>query len=162
MAQQSTPHPSDRGRAEDVAAGTRGVLAAAGIALEQMGVARGVRALTSVNQQRGFDCPSCAWPDPDKRHTAEFCENGAKAVAWEATRLTVGEKFFAEHSLEHRLGELRILFNHRTYLLQKRNFQLLEFGFPILQYAIAGNETLLKLRTVQIRLSHLISLILGP
>lgn len=99
MAQQSTPHPSDRGRAEDVAAGTRGVLAAAGIALEQMGVARGVRALTSVNQQRGFDCPSCAWPDPDKRHTAEFCENGAKAVAWEATRLTVGEKFFAEHSL---------------------------------------------------------------
>ena len=46
-----------------------------------------------LNQIDGFDCPSCAWPDPDHRKTAEFCENGAKAVAWEATRKRVGARF---------------------------------------------------------------------
>ena len=89
----------DSGRAEQVAAGTRGVLAAVGIAVEQMGPVRGVRALSRVNQAEGFDCPSCAWPDPKDRHHAEFCENGAKAVAWEATRRRVDERFFAEHSV---------------------------------------------------------------
>ena len=90
----------ETGRAEQVAAGPRGVLAAVGIAVEQMGPVRGVRALSQVNQAEGFDCPSCAWPDPKDRHHAEFCENGAKAVAWEATRRRVDEKFFAEHSVD--------------------------------------------------------------
>lgn len=98
---------NDRGRAEQVAAGPRGVVAAVGIAVEQMGPVRGLRALTRVNQDDGFDCPSCAWPDPQQRHHAEFCENGAKAVAWEATRRKVDERFFAEHSvadLRHHSG----------------------------------------------------------
>ena len=52
-----------------------------------MGVKRSLKTLLSLNQKDGFDCPSCAWPDPDdERKTAEFCENGAKAVASEATR----------------------------------------------------------------------------
>ena len=57
-------------------------------ALEQMGVTRTARTLPKLNQVDGFDCQGCAWPDPDPshRHTAEFCENGAKAVAEEATR----------------------------------------------------------------------------
>ena len=57
-------------------------------AIEQMGVARARRTLLRLNQADGFDCQGCAWPDPDPehRHTAEFCENGAKAVAEEATR----------------------------------------------------------------------------
>jgi molybdopterin-dependent oxidoreductase alpha subunit len=56
--------------------------------------------LTAVNQKGGFACPSCAWPDPDgDRSPAEFCENGAKAVAWEATSKRVGPEFFARHSI---------------------------------------------------------------
>ena len=54
-----------------------------------------------MNQAEGFDCPSCAWRDPavnDRRH-AEFCENGAKAVAWEATSKRVDAAFFAAHSV---------------------------------------------------------------
>src|SRR5580765_5271291 len=58
------------------------------------GAVRNTRMLTVVNQKGGFDCPSCAWPDPDgDRHIAEFCENGAKAVAWEATNKRVMPEF---------------------------------------------------------------------
>lgn len=56
------------------------------------------RALLSVNQPDGFDCPGCAWPDPKEGSSFEFCENGAKAVTWEATAKRVDEDFFARHS----------------------------------------------------------------
>jgi len=71
-------------------------------AVQQMGVARTAQTLTKLNQVDGFDCQGCAWPDPDPehRHTAEFCENGAKAVAEEATRDRIGREFFARHSIE--------------------------------------------------------------
>ncbi|SFB60827.1 oxidoreductase alpha (molybdopterin) subunit [Rhizobium sp. NFR07] len=61
---------------------------------------KGNRALLSMNKPGGFDCPSCAWPDPDKPHFAEYCENGAKAVAWEATKKRTGPEFFAQHRVE--------------------------------------------------------------
>lgn len=64
-----------------------------------MGVVRTARTLLKVNQKDGFDCPGCAWPEGDKRHTAEFCENGAKAVAEEATLRRVTPEFFAGHPL---------------------------------------------------------------
>jgi molybdopterin-dependent oxidoreductase alpha subunit len=65
-----------------------------------MGLTRGVRALLQVNQTNGFDCQSCAWPSPDTdRHIFEFCENGAKAVADEATKRRVDREFFARHSV---------------------------------------------------------------
>ncbi|WP_055554331.1 FdhF/YdeP family oxidoreductase [Streptomyces sp. NBRC 110028] len=67
------------------------------IAHQQMGVRRTALTLLQVNQKKGFDCPGCAWPEPDKRHTAEFCENGAKAVAEEATLRRVTPDFFAAH-----------------------------------------------------------------
>ncbi|MFD7627243.1 FdhF/YdeP family oxidoreductase [Streptomyces sp. NPDC059851] len=69
------------------------------IAQAQMGLARTARTLLKVNQKDGFDCPGCAWPEGDKRHTAEFCENGAKAVAEEATLRRVTPDFFAAHPL---------------------------------------------------------------
>ncbi|MFD9339814.1 FdhF/YdeP family oxidoreductase [Streptomyces sp. NPDC060028] len=69
------------------------------IAQEQMGLVRATRTLLKVNQKDGFDCPGCAWPEGDKRHTAEFCENGAKAVAEEATLRRVTPEFFAAHPL---------------------------------------------------------------
>jgi molybdopterin-dependent oxidoreductase alpha subunit len=60
-----------------------------------MGVMRGVKTLSKVNQMDGFVCQSCAWPNPDaERHTVEFCENGAKAVADEATRKRVSPELF--------------------------------------------------------------------
>ncbi|UZJ31852.1 FdhF/YdeP family oxidoreductase [Streptomyces endophytica] len=67
------------------------------IAHQQMGVRRTALTLLRVNQPDGFDCPGCAWPEPDKPHTAEFCENGAKAVAEEATLRRVTPDFFAAH-----------------------------------------------------------------
>jgi len=73
-------------------------------ALGEMGVARSLSTLLAVNQEGGFDCPGCAWPDPSDRSAFEFCENGAKAVAEEATRARVGPEFFAANSIEELSG----------------------------------------------------------
>ncbi len=70
----------------------------------EMGLGRTFKALLKVNQKDGFDCPSCAWPDPDgKRNKAEFCENGAKAVASEATKARLTPEVFARHSISDML-----------------------------------------------------------
>ncbi|MFC5381085.1 FdhF/YdeP family oxidoreductase [Aquipuribacter nitratireducens] len=82
------------------AAGVPGVYHALEISWKQMGTGRTVRTLPLLNQKHGFDCPGCAWPDPDHRSPAEFCENGAKAVAEEATVRRVGPDFFREHSVD--------------------------------------------------------------
>ena len=98
--------------AKDSAAGIPGVVKGLSASLAEMGPLRSARTLLRVNQADGFDCPGCAWPDPGHRAVAEFCENGAKAVAEEATKRRVGPAFFAEHSLsdlagrtEHWLGK---------------------------------------------------------
>ncbi|MFG1912608.1 FdhF/YdeP family oxidoreductase [Kribbella sp. NPDC048928] len=82
------------------AAGVPAVLSSFKFGLREMGPVRSGRAFLKMNQDRGFDCPSCAWPDPEHKHTAEFCENGAKAVAWEATRKRVPRAFFAQNSVD--------------------------------------------------------------
>ena len=88
------------------AAGMPGVLASLSHAYRQMGAARSLRTLTTMNQVGGFDCPSCAWPEPDThRHVAEFCENGAKAVAWEATKRRATPDVFARYSIQELAGE---------------------------------------------------------
>ncbi|MBX7548871.1 FdhF/YdeP family oxidoreductase [Streptomyces sp. NPDC004232] len=74
------------------------------IAQRQMGVRRTALTLLRVNQKDGFDCPGCAWPEPDHRHAAEFCENGAKAVAEEATLRRVTPEFFAAHPVSDLTG----------------------------------------------------------
>src|SRR5437762_4295269 len=96
------------------AAGLGGVITSFRHALSEMGVRRSLRALTTINQKDGFDCQSCAWPDPDgDRHVAEFCENGAKATAWEATTRRATPDTFARHTVaelsalsDHQLGQL--------------------------------------------------------
>lgn len=81
-------------------AGGWGALKAVAIALKaQQIVQRGAQTLLKSNQSDGFDCPSCAWPDPKHTSSFEFCENGAKAVAWESTAKRIGAEFFAQHSL---------------------------------------------------------------
>lgn len=81
-------------------AGGWGALKAVALALkDQQVIARGAHVLMNQNKPDGFDCPSCAWPDPKHTSSFEFCENGAKAVAWEATTKKIGPDFFAAHSV---------------------------------------------------------------
>ncbi|MER6973551.1 FdhF/YdeP family oxidoreductase [Nocardioides sp. NPDC000445] len=94
------PEPTLRIKEPETAAvGLPGVAHSMEYALREMGPRRSLQTLLKVNQVGGFDCPSCAWPDPDHRKAAEFCENGAKAVAWEATRKRVDRAFFAANSI---------------------------------------------------------------
>ncbi|PRI10681.1 FdhF/YdeP family oxidoreductase [Leucobacter massiliensis] len=81
------------------AAGLGGVFHSMEPAITQMGLGRTARLMTKINHKDGFDCMSCAWPDPDHRKIAEFCENGGKAVTWEATPLKIERSFWREHSL---------------------------------------------------------------
>jgi molybdopterin-dependent oxidoreductase alpha subunit len=83
------------------AAGIPGVAVSMKRSVESMGVRRTATSLLRLNQPDGFDCPGCAWPDPDPatRKHAEFCENGAKAVAEEATTQLLEPEFFARHSI---------------------------------------------------------------
>ncbi|WP_374316409.1 molybdopterin-dependent oxidoreductase, partial [Microbacterium sp.] len=109
MARKPPTHDIDEtgvraGKAKKVAVGVPAVLHALQISQQQMGIARSVQTLVRVNQKDGFDCPGCAWPEEDKRHVAEFCENGAKAVAEEATLRRVGPEFFAAHSIDELRG----------------------------------------------------------
>ncbi len=67
--------------------------------LGEMGPLRTAETLTRINQRDGFDCQSCAWGNPDHRKVFEFCENGAKALADEATKKRITREFFAEHSV---------------------------------------------------------------
>lgn len=86
--------------AKDEAAGVKAVLVSMQRGLEQMGPLRTAAALTKLNQRHGFDCPGCAWPEEHGgRKLAEFCENGAKAVAEEATKRVVTPEFFARHTI---------------------------------------------------------------
>ena len=89
----SAPRPS--------AGGIPGVAAGLAAGLRQMGIKRSALTLLRVNQVDGFDCPGCAWPEPPAggRAHAEFCENGAKAVAEEATLRRITPEFFAQHSI---------------------------------------------------------------
>ena len=83
------------------AAGITGVKVAVQHVLKEMNFARGAKALFALNQKGGFDCPSCAWPDPDDERSpiGEYCENGAKAVADEATTKRLTAAFFAKNSV---------------------------------------------------------------
>jgi molybdopterin-dependent oxidoreductase alpha subunit len=100
--------------------------------------------LTVVNKKGGFDCPSCAWPDPDgDRAPAEFCENGAKAIAWEADGKLVGEEFFKQHSIadlashtEQWLGDAGRI--ERPMVLRRGSQRYEPIGWPDAFRMIAG------------------------
>jgi molybdopterin-dependent oxidoreductase alpha subunit len=93
----------------DAPAGGWGALHAVAKALrEESALVKGGRSLLSMNQPDGFDCPGCAWPDPKHTSSLEFCENGAKAVAWETTKKRVTRAFFASWTV----GELERQSDH--------------------------------------------------
>ena len=81
------------------AGGWGAAAATAKVLLEQSVVSKGSRALLAMNQPGGFKCPSCAFPDADCTRKLEFCENGVKALAFEATQARVTREFFARHSV---------------------------------------------------------------
>jgi len=111
MSNQQPPHsPADDSNHESAdkpvftpyaaPAGGWGALHATAKALREQSVElKGSRALLSMNQPEGFDCPGCAWPDPRHTSSFEFCENGAKAVTWELTKRRVTREFFAAHTV---------------------------------------------------------------
>jgi len=102
-------------RPYESAAGGWGALRAVAKAVrEQMDVVDAPLTLLHMNKPDGFDCPGCAWPDKKHTSTFQFCENGAKAVTWEATRKRVTAEFFAGHTV--------------SSLLQRSDFELEDEG----------------------------------
>src|SRR5437762_5117760 len=89
------------GRPLKYAAGVPAVIESFKFAFKNLGPVNGTRVLLALNQTDGFDCPGCAWqdPEPNDRSFAEFCENGAKAASEENTRKRVEEDFWREHSV---------------------------------------------------------------
>lgn len=90
----------DQTRVKTKATGLSAVLKSFRFAIGEAGPVRGTLPLLKVNQHDGFDCPGCAWPDPDKKRSAfEFCENGAKAVAHESDHRRANPAFFEKYSV---------------------------------------------------------------
>jgi molybdopterin-dependent oxidoreductase alpha subunit len=102
-------------RPYDGPAGGWGALKATAQAVrQQMDIVEAPGILLRTNQPMGFDCPGCAWPDKEHRSTFQFCENGAKAVTWEATSKRVTPEFFEQHTV--------------SSLLELSDFELEDFG----------------------------------
>lgn len=102
-------------RPYDGPAGGWGALKATAIAVRtQMDALEAPATLLRTNQPDGFDCPGCAWPDKEHKSTFQFCENGAKAVTWEATSKRVTPEFLAHNTV--------------TSLLAKSDFELEGYG----------------------------------
>jgi molybdopterin-dependent oxidoreductase alpha subunit len=101
------------------AAGATSVVETMRRGVTTMGIKRSLVTLGNVNQKDGFDCPSCAWPDSDgKRRMAEFCENGAKAVASEATTRRATPDFFARHSISELAAQSDAWFEQQGRITQ--------------------------------------------
>ncbi len=117
------PPPEEKapqfGLRSKAAAGLKAVIKTGEHALGRAGLVAGTKALLRVNQLDGFDCQSCAWPSPDTdRHTFEFCENGAKAVADEAMTGRVDRGFFARHSVDDLRGRSDFWLNRQGRLTE--------------------------------------------
>jgi molybdopterin-dependent oxidoreductase alpha subunit len=102
------------------AGGAPAVRSTVGYALAQTGLARGARVLAHTNQDQGFDCPGCAWPElpPSARGAIEFCENGAKAVLSEATTRRADAAFFAARTVAELSGQSDAWLNDQGRLVQ--------------------------------------------
>lgn len=90
------------GKVKKSAAGIPAIVETVKQVVGEAGIARGFKALNHMNKKDGFDCPGCAWPDPDDDRSSlgEYCENGAKAIAEEATLKKLTPEFFAQHAVQ--------------------------------------------------------------
>ena len=97
MAEDQPPRVSSP---KQKAAGAAAVASSLNHVIRSAGITEGTKALLRLNQYNGFDCPSCAWPDPDDHRTrTEFCENGAKAIASEVNQRRIDRDFFSRYSI---------------------------------------------------------------
>ncbi|MEZ5040849.1 MAG: FdhF/YdeP family oxidoreductase [Saprospiraceae bacterium] len=89
------------GKAKEKSAGLPAISAAVQQANKYMGISNARHTMAAVNQKGGFDCPGCAWPDPDddRSKLGEYCENGIKAISEEASKKRITADFFANHSV---------------------------------------------------------------
>lgn len=111
------PDKARIGKRKRVAGGITAIEKSLEYAVGKAGVVRGIRTLSLLNQFDGFDCPGCAWPDPDEhRSHNEYCENGAKAVAEEATAKRVTDAFFAEHAVAQLFAQSDYWLGHQGRL----------------------------------------------
>ena len=119
------------------AVGAKAITSALSHVKNEVGLFKGIGLLANINQKYGFDCPGCAWPDPDEKRAflAEYCENGAKAIAEEATKNMVTPIFFATHSVKElaKLSDFEIgksgRITHPMYLPQgKDNYEEISWG----------------------------------
>ena len=96
----------------ETAAGLKAIASTFKHISKEAGLIKGIGLLNKLNQTDGFDCPGCAWPDPDAKRAflSEYCENGAKAVAEEATKNRVSPLFFSTHPVSElaKLSEYEI------------------------------------------------------
>ena len=112
------------------AVGVKAIASALSHIKNEVGVFKGIQLLSKINQKEGFDCPGCAWPDPDDKRAflAEYCENGAKAVAEEATKNKVSPMFFAANSIlelsELTDNEIKKWANYSSHVFAKRRNSL--------------------------------------
>jgi molybdopterin-dependent oxidoreductase alpha subunit len=105
-AQPPLEPPAELREPHHVAAGLPAVIQSLKFTMTQPGPVRGLQTWLKINKKDGFDCQSCAWPSPDyERHMFEFCENGVKALASEATKTQATPQFFREHSIADLLQE---------------------------------------------------------
>ena len=119
------------------AVGVKAITSALSHVKNEVGLFKGIGLLANINQKYGFDCPGCAWPDPDEKRAflAEYCENGAKAIAEEATKNMVSPMFFATHSVNElaKLSDYEIgksgRITHPMYLPEgKDNYEEISWG----------------------------------
>ena len=102
------------------AAGVPPVMHALEYSLEQTSLWRTAINLLNINQTNGIDCPGCAWPEPEpgKRHTNEYCENGAKHINDEATTRRITRKFFREHPISELAAKSDMWLNEQGRLTE--------------------------------------------
>ena len=96
-------NPLRLSKIKKTAAGIPAAISSLNHGIRKMGVVKTVKTLLMVNQKEGFDCPGCAWPDPEHRTSFEFCENGAKAISEEYTKYKADPAFFSKNSVSSML-----------------------------------------------------------
>ena len=120
--QDGTTPPDTAGlrlsKVKTTAAGIPAAVSSLNHGIRKMGLTKTVRTLLMVNQKEGFDCPGCAWPDPEHRTSFEFCENGAKAVADEAMKAKVNASFFQKYSISDLLKRSDFWLNSQGRIAQ--------------------------------------------
>jgi molybdopterin-dependent oxidoreductase alpha subunit len=134
-----------------VAGGAISVKKALQFAFGEAGVVRGISALHRLNQYDGFDCPGCAWPDPDDHRTHnEYCENGAKAIAEEATSKRITADFFKKWSVSQLSAQSDYWLGHQGRLTQpmalragQNNYEAISWrdAFALVARELNGLET---------------------